>query len=81
MIKYIVRFRYYKYNSGRGDNGYYLHEVNFDSLAKADVFAREVNCLDDSHKWLVENFRINGFVEKCLGIYRVTDELVSKTTN
>jgi hypothetical protein len=35
MIKYIVQYNYYQYNSGQSDNGYYLKEIFFKNYDEA----------------------------------------------
>lgn len=71
---YEVRFTYYKYNTGRADNGWYQERVRFAELAQAEKYAQEVR-IADSH-WLDENFHIFGYVERVDGIWKVTDEKV-----
>lgn len=40
---YKVKFKYYQYNSGRGDNGTFEAFAKFDTLGEASEFVDRVN--------------------------------------
>ncbi len=74
MEKYEVQIRYYAYNDGRGNNGWYTHRVPFDSFKEAKDLADEATKHQRDGPWLYVHFRLNGYAEGPAEVYKITEE-------
>jgi len=76
MTKYEVRFRLYKYNSGRMDNGYFTEAKEFDTPDEAIEFLTKITKAmldeDDRGAQIVEDLGYyGGFIEEVYGAFQV----------
>lgn len=74
---YEVEMVFYKYNSGRGDNGNYICTEKFSNLESAKNFYNETK-IEFSCGTLPENFADQyvgfGYLVSIKGIYKITKE-------
>ena len=70
MVKYVVRFIYYQYNSGRGDNGHYALDEEFETLELARDFKRVGINNYENYEFLYRNHHIDGYLVRFDGIYK-----------
>ena len=85
-ITYRVRFVCYQYNcGGHLTNGDKLVSKDFTSLAEATTFVSEVkrqarrpdNSVPAGSNVFASNFVHDGFVERFVGVYKITEEKVN----
>lgn len=48
-MKYRVKYKCYWYNTGAGDNHYYINNEDFDTIEEAEAFKQRVNKQKDIH--------------------------------
>lgn len=84
---YEVRFKYYQYNSGRGDNGTYSYAKKFDDIKKAKVFKDRIGlCYEAQGDYnslsyrigqkIVEDIAYAGFISSYGTIYEITEKII-----
>lgn len=92
MKTFEVRFKYYQYNSGCADNGYYTGKKTFENIEKARQFKRIVNLAYDASKnnkydslsykvgsEIVGDIAYAGFINSYANIYEI--EIIEKQIN
>lgn len=86
-VTYQVRAVYYQHNDGRANNGYYTLKRNYNTLEEARVSNNEIKAhmkamgsgdeeITAHYHWIYEEFGIDGFMHKPLGIFKITEEHV-----
>ena len=72
MNSFNVSATYYKYNSGRADNGNYSLSYSFETIEEArELYLNMKSHLKD-YEWLYENYCIDGYLIAVHGIYQIT---------
>lgn len=90
MKPFEVRFKYYQYNSGSADNGYYIGKKSFDNIEKARQFKRIVdlayeateadNYDSTSYKVgsnIVSDIAYAGFITSYASIFEITEKQIN----
>ena len=81
---YVVRYKYYQYNTGKADNGFYVGEDEFTDLEEARTFSRKIKrlCQDDhknaNNQYSYKVLNLEGYLVSCVGIFEVTEKLLEK---
>lgn len=62
-IIYIVKYKYYQYNSGSSDNGTYYNKVEMDNLEQAKLLYKQIqDCIDKKLDEETEEDLINNYI-------------------
>lgn len=81
--RYRIYFRYYRYNTGRGDNGHYWGHMSASTIEESEKVASEILALDWDNPhgcpggdWLARHYGEEGFLVAFGGIWKVNEEFV-----